>query len=78
MLRVIAVPLTGAHFDALVSFVFNVGAGGLQRSTLRRRVNREKQAQVPAKFLKWGWADGRKLKGLVRRRKPDARICCLS
>jgi GH24 family phage-related lysozyme (muramidase) len=73
VLRLIAVPLTDGQFDALASFVFNVGAGGLQRSTLRRKVNREEHGEVPAEFMKWIWAGGRKLKGLVRRREAEAR-----
>lgn len=39
MQRPITVPLTDGQFHALVSFVFNVGAAGLRRSTLRRKVN---------------------------------------
>lgn len=41
VLRLIKVPLTDGQFDALVSFTFNLGGGALQRSTLRRKVNRE-------------------------------------
>ena len=74
VLRLITVPLTDGQFDALVSFTFNVGAGGLQRSTLRRKVNREEHSAVPAEFMKWAWAGGRKLKGLVRRREAEARL----
>jgi GH24 family phage-related lysozyme (muramidase) len=73
VLRLIAVPLTDGQFDALTSFAFNLGGGALQRSTLRRKVNREEHALVPAEFMKWIWASGRKLKGLVRRREAEAR-----
>ena len=49
------------------------GSGhALQRSTLRRKANREEHALVPAEFMKWVWAGGRKLKGLVRRREAEA------
>jgi lysozyme len=65
-------PLTDGQFDALASFVFNVGAGGLQRSTLRRKVNREEHALVPAELMKWVCAGGRKRKGPVRRREAEA------
>ena len=68
VLRLIAVPLTNGQFDALVSFTFNLGAGALQRSTLRRKINRGDHADVPAEFMRWVWAGGRKLKGLVKRR----------
>lgn len=71
VLRLITVPLTDGQFDALVSFTFNLGAGALQRSTLRRKVNRGDHAVVPAEFRKWVWAGGRKLEGLVRRRSAE-------
>jgi lysozyme len=72
VLRLIQVPLNDNQFDALVSFTFNLGAGALQRSTLRRRVNREEHEVVPAEFRRWVWAGGRKLKGLVWRREAEA------
>jgi len=74
VLRLIDVPLTDGQYDALVSFTFNLGAGALQRSTLRRKVNREEHADVPAQLRRWVWAAGRKLKGLIRRRNAEARF----
>jgi lysozyme len=76
VLRLITVPLTDGQFDALVSFTFNLGAGALQRSTLRRRVNRGDHAGVPPEFRKWVWAGGRKLEGLVRRRDAEMKCWC--
>ena len=73
VLRLINVPLTDGQFDALVSFTFNLGGGALQRSTLRRKVNRQEHSAVPAEFMKWVWAGGRKQKGLVRRRKAESK-----
>lgn len=74
VLRLIRVPLTDGQFGALTSFTFNLGAGSLQRSTLRRKVNREEHAAAPAEFRRWVWAGGRKLKGLVRRREAEAAL----
>lgn len=74
VLRLIRVPLTDGQYDTLASFVFNVGARGLQRSTLRRKINRLGHAAVPAQFVKWIWAGGRKLKGLVRRTDAEAAL----
>lgn len=71
VLCLINVPLTDGQFDALVSFTFNLGGGALQRSTLRRKVNRQEHSAVPAEFMKWVWAGGRKQNGLVRRRKAE-------
>ena len=65
VLRLINVPLTNGQFDALVSFTYNFGGGALQRSTLCRKINREEHGEVPEQFMRWVWAGGRKLKGLV-------------
>ena len=74
VLRLIRVPLEDARFDALCSFAFNLGAGALQRSTLRRKVNREEHDVATREFRRWVWAGGRKLKGLVRRREAEAGV----
>jgi lysozyme len=74
VLRLINVPLTDGQFDALVSFTFNLGGGALQRSTLRRKVNRGEHYSIPAEFMKWVWAGGRKQKGLVRKRRAESKI----
>ena len=74
VLRLIRVPLADGQFDALVSFAFNLGSGALQRSTLRRKVNREEHGTVPAEFRRWVWAGGRKLKGLIRRRDAEVAL----
>jgi lysozyme len=74
--RLIKVPLNNCQFDALISFTFNVGAAALQRSTLRRKVNRQEHEQVPAEFLCWVYADGRKIPGLIRRRAAEAELYC--
>ncbi|WP_369602611.1 lysozyme [Hahella sp. SMD15-11] len=72
VLRLIDVPLSDGQFDALVSFTFNLGTGALQRSTLRRKVNREEHEQVPREFMRWVWAGGRKLRGLITRRLHES------
>jgi len=74
VLRLIRVPLTDGQFDALVSFTFNLGSGALQRSTLRRKVNHEEHDEVPEQFMRWVWAGGRRLRGLVRRREAEATL----
>lgn len=66
--RLIEYPMTQNQFDALGSFTFNLGAGALQRSALRRKMNRGDLFEVPDEFLKWVKAAGRVLPGLVRRR----------
>jgi lysozyme len=60
-----------SHFDALVSFAFNVGLGNLQNSTLRMKHNREDFDGAAEEFLKWNKAGGKVLKGLDKRRKGE-------
>lgn len=74
VLRLIHVPLRDGQFDTLVSFTFNLGSGALQRSTLRRKVNREEHDEVPEQFMRWVWAGGRRLRGLLRRRSEEAAL----
>lgn len=71
VLRLIAVPLTDGQFDALVSFTFNLGAGALQRSSLRRAINRGEYDEAPEQLRRWVYANGKRLKGLVRRREAE-------
>jgi len=72
--RLINIPLRNNQFDALVSFTFNLGSGTLQRSSLRHKVNREEHEDVPAEFMRWVWAGGKRLPGLIRRRKAEAEL----
>ncbi|MDG4574504.1 MAG: lysozyme [Defluviicoccus sp.] len=74
VLRLIAVPLTDGQFDALTSFAFNLGGGALQRSTLRRKVNREEHPEVPEELRKWVWDGGKRMPGLIKRRAAEARL----
>jgi lysozyme len=56
---------------ALIDFAFNLGAGRLQSSTLRRKVNAGELQAVPAELRKWVLAGGRVLRGLVLRREAE-------
>jgi lysozyme len=67
----IRVPLNQNQFDALVSFTFNVGAGALQRSALRRVMNRGEEGQIARQWMRWVWGGGRRLPGLARRRAAE-------
>ena len=56
---------------ALIDFTFNLGAGQLRSSTLRKRVNSEDWEMVPAELRKWVRGGGRVLRGLVIRREAE-------
>jgi len=72
--RLIKVPLNQQQLDALVSFTFNCGEGALASSTLRKRLNRREYEAVPSELNKWVLSGGRKLPGLVRRRKAEGAL----
>ena len=72
--KLIKVPLKQHQLDALVSFTFNCGEGSLASSTLRKRLNRGEYAAVPQELNKWVMSGGRRLEGLVRRRKAEGAL----
>lgn len=56
---------------AIIDFTFNLGAGNLQASTLRRRINAGRWDDVPGELRKWIKGGGRVLAGLVKRREAE-------
>lgn len=62
---------TPERLAALIDFTFNLGAGNLRASTLRRRVNAGQWAEVPTELRKWVRGGGRVLAGLVKRREAE-------
>jgi lysozyme len=63
--------LTQGQNDALVSFGFNLGLGGVQRSTLRQKVLRGEIEAAADEFLKFTRGGGKVLPGLVKRRQDE-------
>lgn len=65
--------LTQNQFDALVSFVFNVGGGNFLKSTLLRKAKvNSNDPTIKNEFLRWNKAAGKVLPGLTRRRQAEA------
>jgi lysozyme len=60
-----------ARLAAIVDFTFNLGAGRLQTSTLRRRVNQKDWAATAKELGRWVYGGGRVLPGLVLRRSAE-------
>lgn len=56
---------------ALVDFVFNLGAGALKASTLRKRINARDYAAARVEVMRWTRGGGKVLRGLVRRREAE-------
>jgi len=59
------------QFDALVSFVFNVGGGNFQSSTLLRELNAGDFKGAAEQFLRWDKQKGKVLPGLTKRRQAE-------
>lgn len=57
---------------AIVDFTFNLGAGRLQTSTLRRRVNQRDWAAAASELRRWVYGGGKVLPGLLVRRQTEA------
>lgn len=70
----VKVQLNDNQFSALVSFVFNLGAGAFGQSTLLKRLNEGKYEEAANQFPRWDKAGGRRLPGLARRRKAEREL----
>jgi len=68
------------QFDALVSFVFNVGSGNFQSSTLlKKAIVNPNDKSIAAEFMKWNKAKNSsgilvELPGLTKRRQQEANL----
>lgn len=74
--RLITVVLNQNQFDALVSFTFNLGAGALERSTLREILNAGHYNSVCIQLRRWNKAGDPPvvLAGLTRRREAECTL----
>ena len=59
------------RFDALVCLAYNIGAGNLQRSTIRMKANRGDWEGAAEAFMAWTRGGGKVLPGLVKRRVAE-------
>ena len=62
------------RLSAIVDFTFNLGAGRLQTSTLRRRINQRDWQSAAHELLRWVNGGGRVLPGLVARRTCEVAL----
>lgn len=69
--RMAKVAVTQNQFDALVSFVFNVGPGAFRSSTLLRLLNAGDYYGAADEFPKWNKGGGKVLPGLTKRRAAE-------
>lgn len=72
--KYVKVTLTSAQFDALVSFVFNLGETNFRKSTLLKRLNQGRLYDVPEQILRWHRIGKKPIRGLVMRRAVEAML----
>lgn len=70
----IKVPVTQNQFDALASFVYNVGETAFKTSTLLTKLNNKEYGAAADEFLRWVNAGGKKQKGLENRRQDERKL----
>ena len=66
------VNLNQQQFDALCSWVYNLGPSNFKSSTLLKKLNNEEFSEVPEQIKRWNKAGGKVLAGLTRRREAEA------
>lgn len=69
-----AVQLTQGQFDALVDFAYNLSYPALRGSTLWRMVQQNNTIGAALQFERWIYAKGKKVAGLLRRRRAEKLI----
>ena len=70
----VVVSLTQNQFDALVSWVYNLGPTNFRKSTMLKVLNDGNYDEVPYQMKRWVHANGKILKGLVLRREAEAEL----
>lgn len=67
----VKIALNQNQFDALVSFVYNIGPGQFETSTMLKLLNVGDISGAAQQFPRWNKNDGQIIKGLVRRRQAE-------
>lgn len=75
MKKNVKVPLPEHMEIAYTSFVWNVGVGAWNSSTLLKLLNQKKYDEACTQLLRWNKAGGKVVKGLVNRREAEYKTC---
>ena len=70
----LSLELTQEQFDALVSFVYNVGAPAFEKSKLYQAILNQDVDDIEPQFMRWVHAGGKRVRGLVKRRADEAKL----
>ena len=76
--NLVTVPLHQEHFDALASFIYNIGGHSFKNSTMLRYLNNGKYVEAGAEFDRWVYVTqhGKKkrVNGLINRRNDEEEL----
>ena len=63
------------QFDALVSWIFNLGAGNFKSSTMYKRIlENANDEEITDQLIKWTYSGKQQLPGLMKRRVAEANL----
>ena len=66
--------ITQNQYDALVSFIFNVGIGNFAESTMKKYLDSGDMLMASEEFDKWVFCKGQVLGGLIARRSEEKEL----
>jgi len=72
--RLVNVPLEQYEFDALSSWVFNLGGTNLKESTMLKVINQDIDGDIVFEMKRWNKSGGQILPGLIKRRDAEAEM----
>jgi lysozyme len=67
----VQVPLNQNQYDALASFIYNVGGTAFRKSTLLKKLNKKDYSGAANEFPRWNKQKGKVLRGLTKRRQLE-------
>lgn len=75
MRSAVKVPLSEGEHAAYLSFVYNVGVGNWQQSTVLKLLNKGARLSACEQLKRWIYIDGQPSKGLANRRQAEYSMC---
>lgn len=67
----VKVPLKQNQFDALASFIYNIGENGFKKSTMLAKLNAGDYIGAAGQFDRWVYDNGEFIQGLANRREKE-------
>ncbi|MDU6101543.1 MAG: lysozyme, partial [Acinetobacter sp.] len=72
--KYVKVKVTQNQFDALASFVYNVGETAFVKSTMLAVLNQGNYIAAANQFDRWIFDNGKRINGLVNRRAAEKKL----